>query len=210
MKKIAVIAASGKAGSLIAQKAFGRGHEVTAIVRNKARLKVEVTTILEKDIFELTSEDLAGFDAIVLAHRAPAGHEEDYSKVAHVMIKLLENIDSRLIVVGGASSLYLDESHEKRLLDVTPTDLPYYPTLLEMAKASLIYEASKLNVTFFSPAEFFDPEGAQTNNYTITGDVLEHNKAGKSRISYADYAKAVLNMIEDGSYQHEHIGIYEN
>ena len=51
MKKIAVIAASGKAGSLIAQKAFGRGHEVTAIVRNKARLKVEVTTILEKDIF---------------------------------------------------------------------------------------------------------------------------------------------------------------
>ncbi|MDM5143997.1 hypothetical protein ICE98_01070 [Lactococcus lactis] len=53
MKKIAVIAASGKAGSLIAQKAFGRGHEVTAIVRNKARLKVEVTTILEKDIFEL-------------------------------------------------------------------------------------------------------------------------------------------------------------
>jgi uncharacterized protein len=83
----------------------------------KARLKVEVTTILEKDIFELTSEDLAGFDAIVLAHRAPAGHEEDYSKVAHVMIKLLENIDSRLIVVGGASSLYLDESHEKLLLD---------------------------------------------------------------------------------------------
>ncbi len=203
MKKIAVIAASGKAGSLIAQKAFGRGHEVTAIVRNKARLKVEETTILEKDIFELTSEDLAGFDAIVLAHRAPAGHEEDYSKVAQVMIKLLENIDSRLIVVGGASSLYLDESHEKRLLDVTPT-------LLEMAKASLIYEASKLNVTFFSPAEFFDPEGAQTNNYTITGDVLEHNKAGKSRISYADYAEAVLNMIEDGSHQHEHIGIYEN
>ena len=40
MKKIAVIAASGKAGSLIAQKAFGRGHEVTAIVRNKARLDV--------------------------------------------------------------------------------------------------------------------------------------------------------------------------
>ena len=51
MKKIAVIAASGKAGSLIAQKAFGRGHEVTAIVRNKARLKVEVTTILEKRYF---------------------------------------------------------------------------------------------------------------------------------------------------------------
>ena len=106
------------------------------------------------------------------------------------MIKLLENIDSRLIVVGGASSLYLDESHEKLLLDVTPTDLPYYPTLLEMAKASLIYEASKLNVTFFSPAEFFDPEGAQTNNYTITS------------LSYTIYC-IFLN-------QHEHIGIYEN
>jgi uncharacterized protein len=39
MKKIAVITASGKAGSLIAQKAFGRGHEVTAIVRNKSTIK---------------------------------------------------------------------------------------------------------------------------------------------------------------------------
>ncbi|MDM5143996.1 hypothetical protein ICE98_01069 [Lactococcus lactis] len=96
------------------------------------------------------------------------------------MIKILDGSDSRLIVVGGASSLYLDESRDQRLLDVTPTDLPYYPTLLEMAKASLIYEASKLNVTFFSPAEFFDPEGAQTNNYTITGDVLGYIKPEKA------------------------------
>lgn len=79
-----------------------------------------------------------------------------------------------------------------------------------MAKASLIYESSKLNFTFFSPAEFFDPEGLETNDYTITGDVLGYNKAGKSRISYADYAEAVVKMIEDGKYQHEHIGIYEN
>ncbi len=210
MKKIAVIAATGKAGSLIAQKALSHGHEVTAIVRNKERLKNQVTAVLEKDIFALTAEDLSGFDAIVLAHHAPAGQEEDYSKVAEKMIKILDSSESRLIIVGGASSLYLDENRDQRLLDVTQKDLPYYPTLLEMAKASLIYESSKLNFTFFSPAEFFDPEGLETNDYTITGDVLGYNKAGKSRISYADYAEAVVKMIEDGKYQHEHIGIYEN
>ena len=210
MKKIAVIAATGKAGSLIAQKAFAQGHEVAAIVRNKERLKVEVTSVFEKDIFELTAADLQGYDAVVLAHRAPAGKEEDYVKIAEKLVKIFEELKTRLIIVGGASSLFLDESHEKRLLDVTPTDLPYYPTLFQMAKASLIYDDSKANVTFFSPAEFFDPDGAQTNDYTITKDVLGHNKAGKSRISYADYAEAVVKMIEDGSHQYEHIGIYEN
>ncbi|MCL2112617.1 MAG: NAD(P)H-binding protein [Streptococcaceae bacterium] len=210
MKKIAVIAASGKAGSLIAEKAMTKGFEVVAIVRNKARLKVAVTEVIEKNIFDLTSEDLSGFDAVVLAYRAPEGNEAEYSKVAHHVTEILSGSTTRLIVVGGAGSLYLDESRTRRLVDELSKDLPYYPTIAEMGKASLIYKNSNVNVTFFSPADFFDPDGAETGSYTITSDIFEKNKSGKSRVSYADYADAVVNMIDKRTHQNEHIGIYEN
>ncbi|KZN96073.1 hypothetical protein AZI98_10735 [Aeribacillus pallidus] len=53
--KIAVIGATGKAGSLIVKEAKERGHDVTAIVRNAS--KVTDVPAVEKDIFDITSED---------------------------------------------------------------------------------------------------------------------------------------------------------
>ncbi|WP_241209383.1 NAD(P)H-binding protein, partial [Streptococcus sp. DD11] len=63
--KIAVVAANGKAGQLIVQEAIARGHEVTAVVRSAN--KTEAGNVLQKDLFDLTKEDLAGFDAVVSA-----------------------------------------------------------------------------------------------------------------------------------------------
>lgn len=210
MKKVAVIAASGKAGSLIAQKAMDKGFEVTAIVRNRSKLHVNVTDVIEKNIFELEVADLTPFEVVVLAYRAQEGAEAEYSKVATRLTTLLAGTSIRLIVVGGAGSLYLDETKQKRLVDQLSPSLPYYPTIEEMGKASLIYKTSKVNVTFFSPADFFDPDGAETGNYVLTGDVFEKSKTGKSRISYADYASAVIEIIDKGTHQNEHIGIFEN
>ena len=56
--KIGIIGATGKAGSLIVKEASDRGHEVTAIVRNAAKLTEENVVALEKDIFDLQAEDL--------------------------------------------------------------------------------------------------------------------------------------------------------
>ncbi|MGF1982560.1 NAD(P)-dependent oxidoreductase [Lactococcus taiwanensis] len=210
MKKIAVIGASGKVGTLVFQKAMAKGFEVTAYVRQASRLKTEVSKVVEKDLFDLQLSDLEGFDAIVLAYRAPQGQEKDYSKVAFHLTDLLAQSQTRLIVVGGAGSMYLDDERMTRLVDTLPKTLPYYLTVNQMAIASLIFKNSAANVTFFSPAEFFDPEGKETGNYTLTNDILRHNAAGESRISYADYASALVAMIEEGRYQNEHIGIYEN
>ncbi len=57
--KIAVVAANGKAGQLIVEEALNRGHDVTAVVRSSNKSKAQ--KVIEKDLFDLTKEDLAGF-----------------------------------------------------------------------------------------------------------------------------------------------------
>ena len=55
---IAVIGANGKAGSLIVKEALERGHEVTAVVRDSSKVNNTQVKILEKDLFDLTYDDL--------------------------------------------------------------------------------------------------------------------------------------------------------
>lgn len=69
--KIGIIGATGKAGSRILKEALDRGHEVTAIVRNAAKITEENIKVLEKDVFALTSNDLQAFDVVVNAFGAP-------------------------------------------------------------------------------------------------------------------------------------------
>lgn len=69
--KIGIIGATGKAGSLITEEAINRHHDVTAIVRNKSKLTNKDVNVLEKDLFDLTADDLSTFDVIVNAFNAP-------------------------------------------------------------------------------------------------------------------------------------------
>ncbi|MFC4652371.1 NAD(P)-dependent oxidoreductase [Lactococcus nasutitermitis] len=210
MTKIAVIGATGKSGSLIAKKALTAGFDVTAIVRNAKKLTIKPQAVIEKDVFNLTNADLLGFDAIVLAFRAKAGDESSYSRLFEHLIEILTDNPARLIIVGGAGSLYTDESRATKYVETFPKDLSWVAEPREMAKASELIKASKLNYTFFSPAATFLPEGVETGNYTLTNDVFQKNSAGKSEISYADFAAAVIKIIKEGSYEREHIGIYQN
>jgi len=79
---IGIIGATGKAGQLILQEAITRGHDVTAIVRNAAKVTADVT-ILERDVLALTKDDLNGFDAIVNAFNAAPGEETKHIEVGH-------------------------------------------------------------------------------------------------------------------------------
>lgn len=71
--KIGIIAASGKAGSAILKEAVSRGHEVTAFVRDAAKIQENGVKVVQKDAFQLTAEDVAGLDAVVNAFGAPLG-----------------------------------------------------------------------------------------------------------------------------------------
>ncbi|MEK5061738.1 NAD(P)-dependent oxidoreductase [Paenibacillus shunpengii] len=197
---IGVIGASGKAGRLIAKEAASRGHNVTAIVRDAS--KVSEFPVIEKDVFHITAEDVQGLDVIVNAFGAAPGQEHLHVEAGQALIRLLSNTHIRLIVVGGAGSLYVDEQKTTQLVDTPDFPDAYKPTASNQARNLEDLKASEgVDWTFISPAAFFDPEGARTGSYQIGQDNLILNSQGNSYISYADYAVALVDEIEAAKHK---------
>ena len=206
--KIAVICANGKAGKLIVEEAARRGHEVTAVVRGENRSAAKSAII--KDLFDLAADDLKGFDAVVDAFgawtpEALPQHVASLRKICGV----LSGSPARLYVVGGAGSLYLDAEHKTRLMDA-----PEFPAVfmgVAQATADAFYELRgrrDVTWTYLSPAADFRAEGERTGKYKLAGEMFTTNAKGESFISYADYASAMLDVIESGKYADERISVY--
>ncbi|NHN33617.1 NAD(P)-dependent oxidoreductase [Paenibacillus agricola] len=195
--KIAIIGASGKAGSLISQEAISRGHQVTAIVRDAAKIVESSVSVLEKDILKLTAEDLTAFDAVVNAFGAPQGQEQQHVEAGNVLIEALKNSSTRLVVVGGAGSLFVDPDKTTRLMDTPQFPAAYFPTASNQGEnLNILQQTDSLSWTFISPAIAFTPGGARTGSYQQGKDHLLMNAKGESYISYADYAIAVIDELE--------------
>ncbi|MEC1623568.1 NAD(P)-dependent oxidoreductase [Bacillus mojavensis] len=203
--KIGIIGASGKAGSLILKEAKERGHEVTAIVRNASKVQEQDTAILEKDVFELTAEDLKPFDALVNAFGAAPGQEHLHVEAGRTLISLLKDAKhTRLFVVGGAGSLFVDEAKTTRLMDTPEFPKAYLPTASNQGENLIdLQKADSISWTFLSPAAFFDAAGKRTGSYQKGKDNVIVNAKGDSYISYADFAIAVLDELEHPSHKNE-------
>ncbi|WP_077622721.1 NAD(P)-dependent oxidoreductase [Sediminibacillus massiliensis] len=202
--KVGVIGASGKAGSLIAKEAVDRGHEVTGIVRNAFKLKTKYMEVLEKDLFDLTASDLTEFDIVVDAFAPSTGQENLFLEAGTLLIKALEQSSTRLIVVGGAGSLFIDETKETRLLETREFPDFLRPTAEQQLETLKMLEQTKnLNWTYISPAVSFEANGRRTGFYKKGTDYVIGNKRGKSHISYADYAIAVIDEIENEEHNKE-------
>lgn len=202
---IGIIGASGKAGQAIAREAAERGHQVTAIVRNADKVAGQGWAVLEKDVFNLKADDLSQFDVVVNAFAAPLGEEQLHVEAGRVLIAALQGApDTRLIVVGGAGSLYVDEA--KTVLLVDSPDFPEMFKGTASNQAQNLEElkaASGIRWTFVSPSAFFDPAGKRTGAYRQGKDNLLVNSQGNSYISYADYAIAIVDEIEQPAHEGE-------
>ncbi|WP_028550576.1 NAD(P)-dependent oxidoreductase [Paenibacillus sp. UNC451MF] len=203
--KIAVIGATGKAGSLIVKEAASRGHQVTAIVRNASKVQDKGISVLEKDVFKLTSEDLKAFDAVVNAFGAPAGQEHLHVEAGKVLIEALKGApETRLIVVGGAGSLFVDEQKTVRLVNTPEFPKEYFATASNQGKnLEDLQQSTGIKWTFLSPSAFFNPEGRRTGAYQKGKDNLLVNSQGNSHVSYADYAIALVDEIEKPQHINE-------
>ncbi|MDR2648797.1 MAG: NAD(P)H-binding protein, partial [Clostridiales bacterium] len=198
--KIAVIGANGKQGNLIAREAKMRWHEVTAIVRDPAKVEGKgYAHVLKRDIYDLTADDVKDFDAVVNAFGLPFGQDNKlaYQRSTEHLIKVFERVTHvRLLVVGGAGSLYMDPARKHNVLETIPEAFRADPA--DMAAAFVKLRESQVNWTFFSPASLFDFDGAKTGKYTIGSDYVITNASNESYISYADYSIAMVDEIENG------------
>ena len=197
--KIGIIGATGKAGSLIVNEAIKRGHEVTAIVRDAAKVQNAQINVVEKNVFDLTSADLEKVDVIVNAFNSAPGQEEQHIEAGKVLIEALKGAaNTRLVVVGGAGSLFVDEAKTTRVFETPDFPKEYFPTASNMGKnLEELQNTNGIQWTYISPGGFFNPAGKRTGAYQKGGDILTLNSKGDSYISYADYAIAVLDEIEN-------------
>lgn len=206
--KIAVICANGKAGKLIVEEAARRGHKVTAVVRGENRSAAKNAII--RDVFAITADDLKGFDAVVDAFgawtaEAMPQHVTSLRKICDV----LSGSPTRLYVVGGAGSLYLDAEHKTRLMDAPGFPDMFKPLAANMGAALDELRGRKdVTWTYISPAADFRADGERTGKYRLSGEEFVTNANGESFISYADYAAAMLDVIESGKYAGERISVY--
>ena len=205
--KIAVICANGKAGRLIVKEAMDRNLDVTAVVRGEN--KSAAGKVIAKDLFDLTAADLKGFDAVVDAFGAwtPETLEQHSTTLKH-LCDTLSGTDTRLLVVGGAGSLYVNPDHTATVSDGPDFPEMFKPLAAAMAKAlGELRQRKDVKWTYISPAGDFQAEGERTGEYILGGEELTLNSKGESVISYADYAIAMVDEIVGGSHIQERISV---
>lgn len=205
--KIAVICANGKAGKLIVKEALDRNIDVTAVVRGENRSAA--TKVLKKDLFNLTAEDLKDFDAVIDAFGAWTEDTlpQHSTSLAH-LCDILSGTDTRLLVVGGAGSLYVNPEHT-----ICVADRPDFPDMFKPLAAAMAKALGELRArgdvkwTYISPAGDFQADGDRTGEYILGGEELTLNSKGESVISYADYAIAMIDEAVSGNHIQERIGV---
>lgn len=205
--KIAVVCANGKAGKLIVREAVERGLDVTAVVRGENRTSAE--KVILKDLYDLTAEDLAGFDVVVDAFGAWTEETlPQHSTSLKHLCDILSGTDTRLLIVGGAGSLYVDPEHTVCVADGPDFPDVFKPLAAAMAKAlGELRERTDVNWTYISPAGDFQADGERTGAYILGGEELTLNERGESVISYADYAIAVVDEAVNGKHFRERISV---
>ncbi len=160
-----------------------------------------------KDIMDIAAEDLAGFDAVVDAFGAwtPETLDQHSSTLAH-LCDCLAGTETRLLVVGGAGSLYVNPEHTMTVSDTPDFPEAFKPLAAAMAKAlGELRERNDVKWTYISPAGDFQADGERTGEYVLGGEELTLNAAGESVISYADYAIAMVDEIESGDHVQQRI-----
>ena len=205
--KIAVVCANGKAGRLIVKEAMGRGLDVTAVVRGENHSGAPKAIC--KDLFDLEAADLVGFDVVIGAFGAWT--DETYplhSSTLKHLCDILSGTETRLLVVGGAGSLYVNPEHTVQVADGPDFPDVFKPLAAAMAKAlTELRERRDVKWTYISPAGDFQAEGERTGSYILGGEELTLNSRGESVISYADYAIAMVDEAVNGGHIRQRISV---
>lgn len=196
--KVALIGASGNVGSRLLQELTSRGHQVTAIARYVEKITLGPgVTVRRGDIAnkaEMTGL-LRGHDAVLSSVSFTA------SDPALLISEVKEAGVKRYLVVGGAGSL--EVAPGLRLVDTPAFPAAYKPEATRGAEflATLLPEKG-LSWTFLSPSAEFVP-GERTGVFRLGGNQLLTDGAGRSWVSYEDFAVAMVDELENPQHVRE-------
>jgi uncharacterized protein len=193
-------------GSRILSEALDRGHDVVAVVRDRAKLTQThpALRVMTGDVLEPASvSGIGGQDVVVSAvgggHGDVAGHRATAEPAVRSLVSGLRALDgslpgARLITVGGAGSLRI--SGGKRVWDTEGLPEPLVQIMHAGGDAlDYLRTVSDVRWTVISPPAQVGP-GARTGRYRSASDHLIVTEDGRSQISTEDFAVAILDEIE--------------
>lgn len=208
-----VIGAYGHAGKLIMREAIRRGHAVVGVA-HRIHTHESTNNIVIKDMMDLTKADISNVDAIVDAVGAwTAGTEAvHYNGLEHIT-QLIAGTSIHYLKIGGANTLFIDKKHQHTL-----QELPlYYPDYMQdvcnahAEGLKILRTYDDVNWTYVTPTFNFDPNGQKTGNYQVEGEEIkvpsshDPNDGKHDYISYADFSKAVIDIVEQHKFVHQRI-----
>lgn len=189
--KLGIIGASGKTGYAVLKEAIRRDLPVTAIVRDAAKISEDVP-VLARDLFDLTSADLADFDAVVCGFAS--ANKPLYDKAYTHLAAILQGTTTHLIVVGSGATLFTDKSKSQLVADRLPSSMRDSSDWHLKAKEDLIN--SNCDWTYVAPPYHYLSMAPRTGHYQLGSDILLYNRLHQSMISYADMAIALVDEAE--------------
>jgi putative NADH-flavin reductase len=199
---VVVYGATGNSGSEIVKELIARGHKVTGVARKVDSLKDKLGVTAKTD--DLSNVDaiaaiIKGADAVVTAYQPPADNTDALVDVTKRQIEAVKKAGgTRLVVVGGAGLLEVAPGVTLIKSGYLPAE--YLPIATSHEKALDVLRSSDIDWTYLSPGAYFVP-GERTGKFRLGTKELVSDAKGESRISYADYAIALVDELEKPAHR---------
>jgi len=217
---IVIYGATGEVGSHIVREALQRGHHVTAVSRNPAGIEMQAPNLLavKGDLLDKASVRaiVTGKDVVVLSVRGVIGASATPESAlqfmaAEMLVDVLSPMgDSapRLIHVGGSGSLEIEPGvlfAEKLPTILLPKDLEV-EILGQILALEFYRKVDDVNWTYITPPRNFT-NGERSGVFRIGGDQALKDSRGRTRVSRADFAVAIIDEAEQAMYPRQRISV---
>ena len=212
-KEILLIGATGFVGSAILNELLSRGHKVTAVVRDPAKLEGKEVTAVKEDVanVDAIAELAKGKDAVISAYNPGWANPDIETLITENYPKILNAAKQsgvgRLLIVGGAGTLFCAPG--LRVVDsgAIPEEIMGGVRPLGDFYLNTLMNENDIDWVFFSPAGAFDENGQRTGKFRIGKDDLIVDADGNSHISVQDYAVAMVDELEQQNHHKERFTI---
>ncbi|MST84340.1 NAD(P)-dependent oxidoreductase [Hallella mizrahii] len=217
MANVVLIGATGFVGSAVLNELLSRGHKVTAVVRNAAKLpKNDNLTAVEEDVanVDAIANIAKGKDAVISAYNPGWNNpqmgkinDENYPKIVEAVKK---SGVKRLLIVGGAGTLFVKPGVRVVDTGVIPDAIIDAVRSLGNFYLNYLTKEHDLDWVFFSPAGAFEDadKGKRTGKFRLgKDDLIVDSATGTSHISVQDYAIAMVDELEKPAHHKERFTI---
>ena len=213
-KEVLLIGATGFVGSAILNELLNRGHKVTAVVRDPAKLEGKAgVTAVKEDVANVDAiAALAkGKDAVISAYNPGWTNPDIATLITENYPRILNAAKQsgvgRLLIVGGAGTLFCAPG--LRVVDsgAIPEEIMGGVRPLGDFYLNTLMNENDIDWVFFSPAGAFDENGQRTGEFRLGKDDLIVDAEGNSHISVQDYAVAMVDELEQENHHKERFTI---